>query len=119
MAEGSDRVSEGTGGETGSGESSVKRRNGSRFWAENFDPYRDRGIKTPCLNCKDRTSACHTACEKYKAYKDAYQAAKEKIYKESLGKIEAAKARNEHIAEQQRRVRRGRAKEKQWTSWDG
>lgn len=116
MAKGSNRVSEGTGGKIGNGEGCSKRSGCQKYWSENFDPYRDRDVKAPCLGCEDRSGGCHSLCEKYLTYKKDYQAAKDRIHKENLGKTEASRARSEHMAEQQRRMRRGRAKEKQWTS---
>lgn len=35
-----------------------------------------------CLNCKDRAEKCHAYCERYKAEKEEYEKAKERIDKE-------------------------------------
>lgn len=35
--------------------------------------------KTPCRYCKDRNATCHSACVKYKEWRDEYDAEQEKI----------------------------------------
>lgn len=118
MAEGSKGVPEGTSGETGGGKGSAKE-GCSRKWVENFGAYRDVGIKAPCKGCTERSGGCHTKCREYLSYKENFESAKNRIKKEHLGDIEATRARKEHMIEQNRRVRRGRPKERQWTRRDG
>lgn len=43
--------------------------------------------RCPCYKCEDRHTGCHTACEKYKGYKERANEVREKRLKESQGTI--------------------------------
>ena len=40
-------------------------------------------LNTPCKDCTERHIACHSECEKYKAYKENYEQIKKDIRKEA------------------------------------
>ncbi len=43
----------------------------------------NNSILSPCKECKERHSGCHSGCEKYKAYKQALYELHRKQYKDN------------------------------------
>ena len=43
-----------------------------------FNDYTLYSIQCPCRYCKDRTSECHSLCNRYAQYKKDYATAKQK-----------------------------------------